>query len=260
MEVGELVAVVVGDADRDECPFAHRPKQHDAKNVIPPPETANDATKLSGSLDGQSLHLEKMEIPLGNDKVIVHFSAHHLIPGNETWPKTKLYKWMDKREGHVCGDIGYDVNDYKNGVDLPANAAVPDWKAKMPSFQRDYAFAAMLADGQGRQFHDRHPAYSDFVVKSVDKIADKLEAKDVPGCGKKDCGGAKQKPYDPPYGVLPRLVDVAGRLREKLRGFADKWEKPIMTSRFALMLKFRAQGMTQMEARQQLSKSMFKYG
>jgi hypothetical protein len=33
-----------------------------------------------------------------------------------------------------------------------------------------------------------------------------------------------------------------------------------MTSRFALMLKFRAQGMTQMEARQQLSKSMFKYG
>ena len=96
-------------ADRDECPFAHRPKQHDAKNVIPPPETANDATKLSGSLDGQSLHLEKMEIPLGNDKVIVHFSAHHLIPGNETWPKTKLYKWMDKREGHVCGDIGYEV-------------------------------------------------------------------------------------------------------------------------------------------------------
>jgi hypothetical protein len=257
MELGELVAVTVGDAARDECPFPHRPREHNETNVLPPPDTKNNATKLSANLDKESLHLEVMDVTVADEPAKVHFSAHHVVPGNETWPNSKLYKWIDKRDGHVCGDIGYDVNAAVNGVDLPSHEAVPGWKACLPTYQAEYAFVAMRADGQGRQFHDRHSAYSDFVVNTIDKIAATLEAKDKPGCGKKNCGGATQKPYDPPYEMLPRLEGVAARLRSQLVGGAQNWHPPVMTSRFALM--FKNTGMSQAAARKALAKGNFKY-
>jgi hypothetical protein len=259
VELGELVAVVVGDAASEDCLFGHRPREHKEENVLPPPDTKNNATRLSAALEAQSMHLSVMDVTVADEPAKVHFSAHHLIPGNETWPKSKLYKWIDKRKGHVCGDIGYDVNECSNGIDLPSHEAVPGWKACLPTYQSDYAFVAMLADGAGRQFHDRHAAYSDFVINTIDKIAAKLEAKDKPGCGKKNCGGSKEKPYDPPYEVKPRLEGVAGRLKQKLVGFAQNWHPPVMTSRFALMLKGRAAGMTQTQARKVLARSAFKY-
>jgi hypothetical protein len=259
MELGELVAVVVGDADRDGCPFDHCPGEHNEVNVLPPPSTKNNAKKLSANLDDESLHIASMSVTVADEPAKVHFSAHHVVPGNETWPKSNLYKWIDKKKGHVCGDIGYDVNEASNGIDLPSHEAVPGWNVKAPTYQAEYAFVAMLADGGGRQFHDRHPAYSDFAVNAIDKIAAKLEIKEKPGCGKKDCGGGTQKPFDPPYGVLSRIKDLATRLRQKLAGGPQSWNAPIITSRFALMLKNRAAGMTQAEARKALSKKAFKY-
>lgn len=257
MELGELVSVVVGDAASGDCPFEHEPVEHDMENVLPPPETKNDATKLSEALDAASLHLETMDIEVDGRPERVHFSAHHLLPGNESWPKTQLKKWIDKRDGHVCGDVGYDVNEADNGVDLPSHVAASSWVS--PGFQGQYAFAAMLADGQGRQFHDRHNAYSGFVVKVLDRIAATLDSKETPGCGKRNCGGGKQKPFDPPYGLVNRIRALAGRLRPRLLGGSDTWEAPIMTSRFALMLKNQASGMTQAEARAALKASRFDY-
>lgn len=261
MELGELVSVVTA-VDEWECPFPHRPREHNQKNVLPPPSTKNNAKKLSANLDEESMHLEPIPIVLPGTKNKGHeaqFTAHHLIPGNETWPESDLYEWIDKRKKLVQGDIGYDVNAAINGIDLPSSKAISGWGSKSGTFQRDYAFASMAADKKTRQFHDRHPAYSEFVVKVTNKIAAKLEAKEKPGCGKKNCGAGVSKPYAPPYGLLARLVGLGNRLRGYLWGGARNWRKPIMTSRFALMYKNKKTGMLQDAARAELKTDQFAY-
>jgi hypothetical protein len=262
--VTELLEMVKEAAAVDgewKCPFPHRPRPHNLTNVLPPPKTENDADKLGKNLEAEYKHKVNMKIEFtcrGKDEEEeVQFTPHHLVPGNETWPKCRLYKWVDKEEGWIKGDIGYDVNSDRNGVDLPGHTKAPSWTDQ--KYQNAYAFAAMTADTKDRQFHDRHPAYSDFVVNVMNKIATKLEkSRKDDGCGKEDCGGAGKKKYDPPYDILSRLYEVAERLETKLIGSCRKWKKPIMTSRFALMYKER--GLTQAQAREQLRKSKFKYG
>lgn len=257
-ELGEMVAVVTGSDAK--CPFDHRPGKHNKKNVVPPPDTKNNSKTLGTALDAESKKVEDLPIGFQSRNIkyseAVKFTPHHLIPGNESWPNSQLYKWVDKRKSHVCGDVGYDVNAAMNGVDLPGNSAASSWVD--PGFQTRYALHAMVADKKKRQFHDRHPAYSDFVVNALNKIATKLDAKEIPGCGKKNCGGAKKKPFDPPYGLLTRIEGVAHRLEVRLSGDARRWKKPIMTSRFAMIFKNR--GMSQDEARRELQTSQFDYG
>ena len=257
-ELKEMVATVASVGDW-KCPFPHSPMKHNKKNVLPPPKTENNATTLSTNLDLESKHLENIDIEFtsrGKDfDLEAQFTAHHIVPGNETWPKTQLNKWVDDRKDWIKGDIGYDVNSDRNGVDLPGHSAAPSWTDQQ--FQTRYAFACMTADEKDRQFHDRHPAYSDFVVNVLNKIATKLEkSRKDDGCGKKNCGGAGEKKYDPPYGLLPRLYGVALRLEKKLTGTCTRWQKPVMTSRFALMYKTR--GITQAEARKQLQTKQYK--
>lgn len=262
MELGELVAAVVPKSPpTDQCPFAHRPRKHDKKNVVPPPATKNNAKTLSENLDDASLHVPPTPITLSDGtEAMAQFSAHHLVPGNESWPKSKLYRWIDKRPGHVKGDIGYDVNSPRNGIDLPGHVAVSGWGASSPSFQADYAFTSMDADAVRRQFHDRHPAYSDFVIQALDKIAARLDAQvgNSAGCGKEDCpGNNKEPPFDPPYNVLELIYGISQRLAPKLSGSARKWRAPIITSRFALMYKNRK--LSQQAARKMLDVSNFDY-
>lgn len=261
MDIGEMVKAAA-PLENWKCPFPHRKQDHDKENYVPPPTKKNDAKKLSSNLDAESEHLEPIPIATGqsgNKNHMAQYTAHHLIPGNESWPTSDLYKWIDKRKGHVKGDIGYDVNDATNGVDLPSNAAAGTWTSRTADFQKRYAFACMEACRKRRQFHDRHPAYSDFVVAVLDKIAAKLDAKPASkkGCGHKNCAAGKRKPYAPPYRVLPRLVTLAARLRNYLWGAPRTWRKPLMTSRFALM--YKNQNLTQDEARDQLSTDQFSY-
>jgi hypothetical protein len=163
---------------------------------------------------------------------------------------------VDEREGHIIADIGYDVNGFRNGVDLPGHTAASSWSN--PLFQNAYAFAAMAADTRKRQFHDRHPAYSAFVVNVCNKIAAKLDAlAPTKGCGKKNCAGDHKKPFDPPYKLLARIHGVALRLEKKVTGDSRRWKKPVMTSRFALM--FTARFLNQMQAREQLEVDKFDY-
>lgn len=260
-QLGEMVNAVAA-LDDYKCPFPHKPLKHDKTNVLPPPKTENDASILSSNLDTESKHVENIDIAFTCRKkdydLQAQFTAHHVIPGNESWPasKTQLRKWVDKKEGWIKGDIGYDVNSADNGVDLPGHTAAPAWTDQQ--FQRAYAFECMTADTKDRQFHDRHPAYSDFVCNVLNKIATKLEkSRKDDGCGKEDCGGAGKKKYDPPYGLLDRLNGVVVRLEKRLTGTCKKWQKPVMTSRFALM--YKNKWMTQADARKELQKGRFKY-
>jgi len=128
---------------------------------------------------------------------------------------------------------------------------------RMRALFYDYAFASMRAAG-ARQFHDRHPAYSDFVVRVLNKIAAPLDARvnDSAGCGEDDCPGNKaKKPFDPPYNLLARLYTLAGSLQGKLMGSPRSWKMPLMTSRFALMYKVKT--MTEDLAREALRKGNF---
>jgi hypothetical protein len=261
VETLESIAVdLAGDMD---CPFPHDPRKHDLENEIPP-EVENDGGKLGENLEGETQSHETVKITppyaISPRKTVdeVGYMAHHLIPGNEIW-KNKghpLHAWIHKRvENKIKGKgIGYINNDAFNGIDLPSHHMVDGWSGlgAKPGCQEGYAYAAMAVDRRKRQFHDAHKAYSDMVWNALEKISAKLDAivKDK-GCGDEDCLGTKKKPYDPPYGVLSQLEDVASRLREKLWGAPSKWRAPVMTSRFALM--YQSGGVTQEEARQKLS-------
>jgi len=259
-EIGEMVAVVAFGDEQWKCPFSHRARTDAKSNHIPPPTTKNDSGKLGDNLAAEDLRLDDKEISVKGKKHYASFSPHHVIPGNEAWPKSDLFDWIDGRGAKVNGDIGYDVNAASNGIDLPAqkDSVVPNWTSSGPGFQKDYAFASMAADRKMRQFHDRHPAYSDFVIQTLNKIAAKLNGPNRPGCGKKNCGGGAAGPkYDPPYRLLGRLDVVALRLKLRLRGTSKEWKKPVMTSRFALM--FKNKWMTQNDAREELKVDQFDY-
>jgi hypothetical protein len=260
-ELVEPVDIAFASDDPWNCPFSHaKKKPPPIDNVMPPVDgkEKNDSILLGKNLDGQNAGMEIIEIGLKiankAKKFDVQYTPHHLIPGNETWPKTKLLDWVDESKGTINGDIGYDVNHAANGVDLPGVHGLSDgfWSASGQAFQSRYAFAAMACSAPKRQFHDRHNTYSRFVVNALDAVAAKIKPKGqtTPGCGDEKCGGSKKKPYDPPFGLVDRVNNIAGRLRTKLQGEEPTWEMPIFTSRFAVM--FKTQPMTQERARELL--------
>jgi hypothetical protein len=258
-QLGEGIAFGLDKDDPWSCPFDHKnqpPKQ--LKNVMPPWDK-NDAHALGTALGDQYHFKVSLPIVVKGKAHEAQYTPHHLIPGNASWPKSQLQKWVDKRKNHINGHIGYDVNGFDNGVSLPGNAgfrAVTGGSWTAYAHQLEYAIAAMEESSPTRQFHDAHPAYNEFVIKVLDKISAKLDdkvKKDMPpGCGKKDCAGdkTKKKKFDPPYDLLKRLTRVALRLEGYLVGNPRQWRMPIYTSRFALMYKTK---MSEAVAAQQLS-------
>ena len=253
MEVGELAALVVEIAGRATCPFDHTEKPLTKRtNDFPPAGGDNNATTL-GQKMGKA-HFDDLvegEMPDGT-KIAVQHTPHHLIPGDESWPETKLRKWVDKKFNHIKENIGYDVNEAYNGCTLPGVAGskkkmdgssngVSSWEAH-PN-QMGYAHGAMKSTNYNRQFHDRHVTYSDFVINMLDKISEALDSKvengESPGCGKTDCAGdiTKKKKFDPPINLMNRLEAVAGRLEGKLVGNYRTWKIPLITSAWVLTLK-----------------------
>jgi hypothetical protein len=90
-------------------------------------------------------------------------------------------------------------------------------------------------------------------MESIGKISKKLDKmEESKGCGDENCPLQQSKPYDPPYGVLGQLKQVAARLKGKVYGDSDNWQEPLFTSRFAYM--YKNVGKTQEQARQELAK------
>jgi hypothetical protein len=107
--------------------------------------------------------------------------------------------------------------------------------------KKDYAYGLMKA--KALQFHDRHPAYSEWIINRLNKIAIRLD-EEVKGRGGKGCGkdkcpleGQPEPPYDPPYHLKGRLYGMAKSVKQYLVGSSSGWRMPLMTSRFALMYK-----------------------
>src|SRR4029079_9078518 len=94
MEMLEPVGVPAVAKDW-ECPFEHKEgMKHDKKNVIPKHNGKNDASKLADNIDKD---LKTTSRIFDGNSVSFHLSAHHILPGNESWNKDKaLKKWIDK--------------------------------------------------------------------------------------------------------------------------------------------------------------------
>lgn len=253
MQLGELISVIAFNHETWTCPFEHDKRRLGKENVMPPVdgEEKNNATLLAKNLG--NAQLSNATITVNEESRTVQYSAHHLIPGNETWPHTSLLVWIDENAPgtNVCDDIGYDVNGAANGVDLPGNAGIEDFGALLPNEQMDFARAAMTQTTPPRQFHDRHVAYSNFVINTLNAIGEKLDGfkrTGQLGCDDDKCDGKKtvNGRHYPPYRLVSRLDNVAGRLRNYLVQVPINWRRPLFTSRFALMLK---ENMSQAQAR-----------
>jgi hypothetical protein len=269
MQLGEMVNAVMDDTD-DSCLFKHYTTAPGPNNYW-----TNSSTQLGTNLAtewaaGTKLYLPHMSVttiatgPSGKKNYTATYNPHHVLPGEASWPKTKLKRWVDV-SGDVLEDIGYNVNRYYNGIDLPSsNEMRGNWTAdagRSEDFQARYAFAAMDAESRTRQFHDSHEAYSDFATNVLDKIAAKLDNKEKNGnmgCGNAKCPGEQaKKKYPTPHKVLPRILQSAARLSRYLWGSPRKWRKPIMTSKYSLMYKNRK--LTQTDAADQLKTTNFTY-
>ena len=243
-----------------KCIFDHEATVHDKQNVLTweNEKSANDAGVLGAMMRGERDEEGKRvttQAPPGESEFVidqsieltsgdtlpVKFAAHHLIPGDASWPKSNLSQWIDKRGGKVDGDVGYNVNRASNGIWLPGNYAFrkdgPSWSERGKvdkGFQWLYASEVMGAFK--RQFHDSHVAYSEAVLGLLNKVATKVgvHCGGNKGCDAKDCP-AKAGGRPPPYGVLDRIASIESRLRARLTGAQAGWKGPFITSSFALM-------------------------
>lgn len=268
-ELCELIAITAIGEEEFECPFSHSKRKYkDKTNVMPKDWGDNDAKKLATSLEDAAIFEVPIDIEWDDKEHKARYSAHHLIPGEASWPNTKLQKWVEKGvDEHIQANIGYDVNGGDNGISLPSWHGYPQvtensWKALItsnPKKATEYAIRCMESSSPVRQFHDAHPAYNEFVVNVLDKVAAKLEAQlkkgGSDGCGKKNCAAAtkSEKPYPAPINLIARIDSVAERLRKHLTGSPKNWKKPIITSRFSLVYK---ESIEEKEAAKQLSQSL----
>jgi len=272
-QVGEAIAFG-GPASKWKCPFGHTKKPiPDIKN-----KWKNSSKKLGKNLISYTASNETpcddIEITFLRKKVMVTYNPHHLLPGEASWPTTKLKKWIEKGK-QVDRNLGYNVNEWYNGVWLPSSdsyAAVFSelWTDLEKNYsngvdvQMEFAFDCMDGTARYRQFHDAHVAYNKFVIKVLDKIAEKLDQRTKgntksPGCNKANCQGNlnSKAPFAPPTSLLSRVKGVADRLELKLTCPPKRWEMPVYTSRFALAYQ---EGIDAGKAKEQLTQARIDVG
>jgi len=173
-------------------------------------------------------------------------AAHHLIPGEASLARSRLYqKYMTKggtiktRSGKsftVKEHIGYNVNGAHNGMWLPGNYAIRrstsprkgvSWGKLPPEFD-NWCFEYMRAccAKLSRQFHDSHPTYSTKVLGVLNRMhREFLLHQDV--C--KECEGKTE--VAPPYMVKAKLYNLSTYLAGRLRAVpTEKWKVPWYTS------------------------------
>jgi A nuclease family of the HNH/ENDO VII superfamily with conserved AHH len=167
---------------------------------------------------------------------VVTPNPHHLVPGNESLKQSNLLEWLFEGD-KINGDVGYDVNNDRNGVWLPSNNAMrgnPAWSDA--AVKRDYVIKAMAVEVSGGHFHDRHGRpYSQFVTKILNKLADRLNGVkhvDV-NCPYETSKGADGK-YNPPFYLYTRLNGVSKRMARYLSSVAPRQDF-VYTSKLVLI-------------------------
>lgn len=153
-QLGELVAVgmIAANGGDGECPF-HEKKhtcdgvENDLEGNAAALGTNLDAGTVAGSTVVRSTAPDKSfraprkeadpdELPYAQRtvqlfagkescKYPVGFQAHHLIPAKESLARsTTLLKYIEKKKGKLCCDLGYNVNGSENGAWLPGKHPV----------------------------------------------------------------------------------------------------------------------------------------
>jgi len=240
-QIGESIAVSIGSQAAEAtspCWFCEEedpgkelfnnevadPDTSDAEpaELVPENDEHNDSSELGTNLGNKPVW--QIANPLNETKSTeVLPGAHHCIPGGASLAKaTDLHKFMRKSEDYYS-DIGYNVNDKKNGVWLPGNYAVradakefnmTTWSAQSADFKAKYVEYAVQQSG-GRQFHDAHRAYNRLAKKSLLALASKLKLPEdeiCPICEKK-----KETKNKPPFGLVRKLHFISGEYRNMLK-------------------------------------------
>jgi hypothetical protein len=260
MEIGESAAVeVIADSNHDDdcyfCNAKDKPAEEtndltdkfeedsDLDGSLEEVKFKNDSGTLGGNIGGDQ---GKRSVTVPGTKarktLVVSVAAHHLIPGNASLAKSELFKC--KKYLHVDkkapGNIGYNVNSAPNGVWLPGNYAARPWGTKGAAFQKDFGpspqqYANAAIQVWRAQFHDAHEAYSDFVMKVLNKLYQKLKAGEDLTCpeGKKR-KDKKPEESSPLYVLVARLDTVSSRMRRMLVAPSTNWKKNVWTSSLSL--------------------------
>lgn len=236
-QIGEAIAMDLVTPEKDNCWYCtEQPEQTVENKLDEDPSSVGDAENSmanSSSKLGRALgHRPSWTARVSGKEVAITPAAHHLIPGDTSLKNaTKLLKFMQKGDT-VDGDVGYDVNDRKNGVWLPTYPA-SGWGGLDANA---YAIQAMKV--AGAQFHNFHPQYSQKASQSLSAIADKLVKK---GAGCPICGKEMKNAKRPPFGLVGRLNALSRRYRGFLKGPPGRWPTAsgIYTSKRSMLMKSR---------------------
>ncbi len=250
------------DHDEETCAFCKEPQKPTTENNDLIDSFNEDINEIPGLMDEGMAHkncagtlgtnLEgngqtQIEISVtltGWTPVLpVQSAAHHILPGYGSVRPSKIMKFLHV-QGMAQGNIGYDVNNYENGVWLVGNYALrgkddlPGWGAKGTSFTTKtgiapYEYAKAAITKTNRQFHDAHSDYNNKVLEALDLIAKKFElTQDV------WCEHAKKpdKPEDQQlFMLVNRLNTTSRRLKSMLTNPGKKWKRDLYTSDFSRM-------------------------
>lgn len=232
-----LIAAVL-EHDARACPFC---KSNATAKPNPPPKSkgeasweedadkliGNDAGELENNMDAPRPTHWMLDPKVAKElKIAVPHkitpNPHHLIPGNEALKEaTTLLPWIFEDQGKIENDIGYDVNNGKNGIWLPSNNSMRGvaWWTGDAQIAKKKRYAASAMKVSGGLFHDRHvDPYSKFVRKILNKIANRMEGIEAQDkkCPYKAEPGKGGK-FKPPYALVPRLNGVSKRLSTYLK-------------------------------------------
>ncbi|WP_018417174.1 AHH domain-containing protein [Teredinibacter turnerae] len=169
-------------------------------------------------------------------------AAHHLIPGNASLKNSDIMEFLHT-DGMAEGNIGYNVNNYENGVWLAGNYALrgksgmPKWGKEGKSFTSQtklepYEYAKRAIEKTRTQFHDAHKSYSDTVLKTLDLVAEKYETTQDVWCTESSAPKSDSKPQLPM--LVMRLNTISRRAKSKLENPSELWNENIYTSAFSL--------------------------
>lgn len=288
MDIGELIAVGLFKQESAKCPFnipVSSPVSEDPEDIAKDDLDSvtkiqeNDGGKLGRNLSTAShgapgtindIYPAAIASPTppidtkrnggGNVKVEKDqkeypyaVAAHHLIPGEASLAKSRLYEKYLKKGGKIktrsgkeyiiAENIGYNVNGAHNGVWLPGNYAIRETSSpesgiswgKLGLEYEEWCGSYMLAcvKKANAQFHDSHPTYNDKVLGILNRIHRALVVHQD-SC--EECKGKDTIP--PPYVLKTRLYVTSRYLRGKLKAIPGrKWKIPWYTSeRFRAVL------------------------